>query len=36
VNEADAARAVERLGALYRVRAEAPAAAADILTRISA
>ncbi|WP_242219469.1 thymidine phosphorylase [Shinella zoogloeoides] len=36
VNEADAARAMERLGALYRVRAEAPAAAADILTRISA
>jgi len=35
-NEADAARAVERLGALYRVSAEAPAAAADILTRISA
>ncbi|MFC6446064.1 thymidine phosphorylase [Shinella zoogloeoides] len=35
-NEADAARGVERLGALYRVSAEAPASAAEILTRISA
>ena len=35
-NEADAAHGGERLGALYRVSADAPMAAADILTRISA
>ncbi|UDF31194.1 UNVERIFIED_ORG: thymidine phosphorylase [Roseateles sp. XES5] len=34
--EADAARAVERLGALYRIASEAPAVTPDILTRISA
>ncbi|MGD9481397.1 thymidine phosphorylase [Shinella sp. G-2] len=34
--EPDAARAVERLGALYRIASEAPAVTPDILTRISA
>jgi thymidine phosphorylase len=35
-NDADAARGVERLAGLYQISPEAPAPAADILTRISA
>lgn len=35
-NEADAARAAEKLAGLYRIAPEAPAASPDILTRISA